>query len=216
MVISENIKFSRHIPLEHKASENFDSNMKIFQTMQSFSKTMGFDRSLRSFNEIVLTFFGVLGFTIFSYTIDLYTMANSFNDYVRVICFTSSSMLITDCFVTLSVQMEKAFEIIDQYEETIEKSECSHFQIQTNSNKKKLNDILGSVNSTSNAIYIRTNRQVESFSEYLNIVIAKATPVIYVWPKGVLCLYNYFTSELGSDAFELPLSMWFVHLFCYT
>lgn len=125
MVIFENIKFSRHIPLEHKASENFDSNMKIFQTMQNLSKTMGFDRSLRPLNRIVLTFFSVLGFTIISYMINLYTMANSFKDYVRVICFISSSMLITDSFVTLSVKMEKAFEIIDQYEETIEKSECN-------------------------------------------------------------------------------------------
>lgn len=97
--------------------------MKLFQTMQSCSKIMGFDRNFRPLNRIVWIFFGIFGIQIIFYVIYLYTTANSIKEYNDIIYLTSSTILIANLFTTLSVKMEMAFEIIDQFEEFIEKSE---------------------------------------------------------------------------------------------
>lgn len=99
--------------------------MKLFQAMQSYSKPMGFDRNQCPFNHIVLMYFGILGFQIIFYVAYFCTEANTFKEYNEVICYTSSAMVIANCFITFSVKMTKAFEVIDQFEEIIEKSECN-------------------------------------------------------------------------------------------
>lgn len=45
------------------------------------------------------------------------------------------------------------------------------------------------------------------------LVIAKVTPIIWVCPKCIACVYFYITTDLGDDAFELPLPMWYVSLY---
>lgn len=97
--------------------------MKLFQAMQSYSKVMGFDRNQRPFNRIVLMYFGILGFQIIFYVVYFCTETNTCKEYNQAICFTSSAMVIANCFTTLSVKRAKAFEMIDQFEELIEKSE---------------------------------------------------------------------------------------------
>lgn len=83
---------------------------------------MGFDRNQRPFNRIVLMYFGVFGFQIIFYAIYFCTKADTFKEYNEVIYVISSTMVIANCFTTLSVKMEKAFETIDQFEEIIEES----------------------------------------------------------------------------------------------
>lgn len=110
------------------SQSDYNSNMKLFQTMQRYSKAIGFDRNCRPFNEIALIVFGIFGFEIISYVTYLYTKVNSFKEYNNSVYCISTTMLIADCFTTISVQMLKAFETIDRFEETIEKSKFSNHQ----------------------------------------------------------------------------------------
>lgn len=66
---------------------------------------------------------------------------------------------------------------------------------------------LESKNPASKAIYAETNRQVEKWSKFIILGIAKVTPFFLVWPKFVVSLVTYFTTDLGSDALELPFPM---------
>lgn len=99
--------------------------MKLFQTMQRYSKAIGFDRNRRPFNGIVLIFLGILAIQLIFFTAYLCIEANSFQEYIDGVYFISSTMLIANCFSTLSVKKKNAFKIIDQFEEIIGKSKCN-------------------------------------------------------------------------------------------
>lgn len=68
--------------------------------------------------------------------------------------------------------------------------------------------ILGLENSASKEIYIKTNQFIEKLSDIIYIAIGEVTPLIWVAPKCCGCLFFYFATDLGSEAFELPLPTW--------
>lgn len=70
------------------------------------------------------------------------------------------------------------------------------------------NYTLGLINVAAAAIYAKTHQLIEKLCEILYIVIAQATPAIWIVPKCFGSLFFYLTTDLGNDAFELPLPMW--------
>lgn len=68
-------------------------------------------------------------------------------------------------------------------------------------------NFLGSKIPASKAIYAETNRQVEKWSKFIFLGIAEVTPICLVWPKFVVSLITYLTTDLGNDALELPFPM---------
>lgn len=69
---------------------------------------------------------------------------------------------------------------------------------------------LGLDYSESVAIYAEVHQRIEKCSETLYFLVVKVMPACVLLPKCLTCLYNYFTTDLGSEALVLPFPMWFV------
>lgn len=73
---------------------------------------------------------------------------------------------------------------------------------------KKHNKISGRVNADSKGIYEEVNGQIEKWGKIIYFVIAELSPICMIVPKAILCLLVYFTTDLGQEAFELPVLEW--------
>lgn len=67
---------------------------------------------------------------------------------------------------------------------------------------------LESENPTSKAIFDHTNQLVEKLSQIGYVVIAIVTPVCIVILKAIVSYFLYFATDMGNEAFELPLFYW--------
>lgn len=59
----------------------------------------------------------------------------------------------------------------------------------------------------SKAIYKKTDRLVEKISAIGYFVMAKLTPILWIWPRVIISYFVYFTTDLGNESFDLPLLM---------
>lgn len=57
-------------------------------------------------------------------------------------------------------------------------------------------------------IYIKTHGLVEKLCKIMYFVIVNVTVPGFILPKAFICFVVYFTTNSGSDAFELPLPIW--------
>lgn len=57
-------------------------------------------------------------------------------------------------------------------------------------------------------IYQKCNKQVEKWSASLQFALLKVTINCIMWPKMIMSYFNYFTTDLGAEAFELPTYEW--------
>lgn len=76
--------------------------------------------------------------------------------------------------------------------------------------RKKIFKLLGLKHAISKTIYEDASRQVENLSGILYVVFVKVFPQVVIWPLFVLSLIKYFATDLGGDAFELPILLWYV------
>lgn len=68
---------------------------------------------------------------------------------------------------------------------------------------------VGLVNPTVKTIYTQTVGAIKKHVGFSNTALIKVTPAAATLPVALGCFITYFTSDLGADAFELPLtSMW--------
>lgn len=74
--------------------------------------------------------------------------------------------------------------------------------------KIKMNLISESENPTSKAVYQHANHLVEKLSRIGYFLIAIVSPVCIVFPKAIVSYFMYFATDLGIEAFELPLFYW--------
>lgn len=68
---------------------------------------------------------------------------------------------------------------------------------------------IGLMNATLKTIYAQSGKRIKKFAENVNLGFAKLTPTCTVLPIFFGSLANYFTTDLGADALELPYpTMW--------
>lgn len=60
---------------------------------------------------------------------------------------------------------------------------------------------------TAKSHYEQTNELVEKLSEIGFFMTNLAFPC-FILPKVIFNFFNYFTSDLGNDAFDLPAPIW--------
>lgn len=72
--------------------------------------------------------------------------------------------------------------------------------------------LLGLENPESKTMYNETNQRIEKSSGNLYLAVVKGIPICVVFPKFIARLSIYFTTNVGTEAFVLPLPMWYV---CY-
>lgn len=71
--------------------------------------------------------------------------------------------------------------------------------------------VLGLKDPASKAVHEETNRRVEKISRILHVATGVVCPQFVVWPKFLGCFAIYFTTDVGSEAFELPFPMWYAY-----
>lgn len=59
-------------------------------------------------------------------------------------------------------------------------------------------------------LYDKTNSQVEAMSKIGYFLMVKLSVPLMVGPKALVSYYNYFSTDLGPDAFELSIPAWCV------
>lgn len=69
------------------------------------------------------------------------------------------------------------------------------------------------MNPTLTTIYTQTNEKIEKMVETMNFWLVKLTAPFCTIPTILGSFITFYTSNLGADAFELPLAtMWYVLL----
>lgn len=60
-------------------------------------------------------------------------------------------------------------------------------------------------------IYEKTNKTAEKLCKIIYFICAKVSIPGSVLPKALACFFIYFTTDLGNEAFELPMPLWLVY-----
>lgn len=69
---------------------------------------------------------------------------------------------------------------------------------------------LGLESPASKAIFAKTNELVEKYSETVKFFLIHVAVPCLICPKLIISVFIYFTTDVGNDAFDLPLRMWSV------
>lgn len=56
--------------------------------------------------------------------------------------------------------------------------------------------------------YVEINQKIEKWCKIIELITVKVSPLTVVIPKLITSFFDYFTTDLGSEAFELPTPMW--------
>ena len=88
------------------------------------------------------------------------------------------------------------------------------FQMKKQRNKETHENFLGSQNPASKTIYVKVIHLIDKLSRFANLCILKVTLPCLILPRYVASFYIYFTTDVGNDAFELPLTMWYELIYC--
>lgn len=73
----------------------------------------------------------------------------------------------------------------------------------------KFQNFLGLSNPISKLIYEKVNKKVEKHTGILHFALLKVTVLATMMPSFILSYLVYFTTNSGSDAFQLAFPMWF-------
>lgn len=71
-----------------------------------------------------------------------------------------------------------------------------------------INEIHTKLGSTSKEIYRKTNQTVEKYTEIGIFAIKNVVVPCFVLPKAIVRFFIYFTTDVGNDAFDLPIGIW--------
>lgn len=104
----------------------------------------------------------------------------------------------------------KLFGCIDDIEKLIDTSELLSNEVVLMSERQTPANlyILGHKHPKSKKLFLKTNRQVERFSETLFTFMMKILLPCAMLPQCIVCFAIYFTTDSGSDSFQLPFTMW--------
>lgn len=61
-------------------------------------------------------------------------------------------------------------------------------------------------------MYAETNRKIEKWTEIIAFAMVKVTPVCWISPKAIISFVLYFATDMGNNAFALPIAMWYKKL----
>lgn len=66
----------------------------------------------------------------------------------------------------------------------------------------------GSKYPASKKLYEKTIERIELISRVIYFLMIYVSVPAFILPKYFLCLYFYFSTDLGPDALELPIPAW--------
>lgn len=170
--------------------------MKIFQNVQKNLAFIGYSENQRPFKNRQLIFAFLSAWSIMAQFIYLFCIADTQKEFMEALFMTVASILIYISFLSTVLEMKTIFLLIDVVEKLINKSELfilSTFETSTEFFK---------------TLYERTNQLAEKCSEIVYFLIVSVSVPGFVLPKAILSYFLYFTTDLGSEAFETPIPIW--------
>lgn len=101
--------------------------MKIFKIVQEHYVTLGISPSQSSTQKLaigkeILYGFMLMGYFITSQFVYIYLVANSFFEYIEIICALSGTIIVFICFVIIVLKKTTVFECINLTEKLINTS----------------------------------------------------------------------------------------------
>lgn len=70
---------------------------------------------------------------------------------------------------------------------------------------------LGLKHEESRAMYEKTNHLMEKISKIVYFIIMNSSILGFVIPIAIISYLKYYTTNLGEDAFDLSIPVWYVH-----
>lgn len=61
---------------------------------------------------------------------------------------------------------------------------------------------------TSRSMYEKINHRMEKLSKIVYFGVVGVTVPGFIIPKALVSYFKYFTTDLGADAFDLPMPTW--------
>lgn len=203
---------SKHLSLKNDSEYSIARKMKTFDTIRHYFEISGITSSQSSRKDLLkfrnLLFFLVLGLDLISTGVFGYSEANSFEEYVDAFFAFSSAFICIYSYGIIFWEIPKLYRFINDLESAVNKSEiiwlvfiCFVLDLWF----LDMSVCLGLVHPTSKRIYTKPDQQLEKLNGILQLVIVKVIPFSVVIPKYLTCFLMYFITDLGNDAFEIPL-----------
>lgn len=189
--------------------------MKIFESARANYAFMGIS-SMQSiqpnrFNTKITVSFIAIGAATTFHLMHIIVVASNLREYMESATTTSGSVIISISYTTVVFKMRTVFESMNGFEEMIVTSElsvkssafhlCSTFLVIFDFFK-------GLKYPASKAIFEKTNRFIEKLSKILLFLIMGVGLNCVILLQCIARFYIYFTTDLGGEAFVLPIPMW--------
>lgn len=196
--------------------------IKLFQECRKNFAILGINSNQRTrFNVKVLITYSVYGLALIACAAFFLFKANSFQEYSNNAYIVTASIICLSVYTNLVFQTDSLFKYINNLEQFMEKSEWISSMIENCLTDHKLVSIkrklqshsLESQNPASKSRYEKVNQLLEKYSAIGFFVMAKVTPVCWIFPKAIICYCIYFMTDSGNTAFELPMFFWWILFF---
>lgn len=186
--------------------------MQILQTLQKSFDSIGYSRDRAPFNRIVSTNLGRSVPAIIFMWMSLFREARTSQELMESIYFIVASMgNFYSCIATILTRNEM-FSLIDCSNDLFNKSEYSFNRLNILKEFRHMwiyvTNELGLENPTSKAICRKTNHRVEKISKVCVFAMENVMVPCFIIPKTIRSFFIYFSTDLGRDAFDLPIPMW--------
>lgn len=179
--------------------------MKHYQEVQKGFEWLGFDLKLSDHNilgTMVISLSGIISEWIF-----LLFEANSSQEYLESIYFITSSVGIFISYTSALLLKDKLLVFIDTVDRTINKSKFDNqLNFQINFSIFKMN--LGLESSIAKAMYEEANQRFEKYTKIGMFLLTNVLVPCALLPKVIVSFFLYFNTDLGENAFYLPLPLW--------
>lgn len=181
--------------------------MKIFQAARKYFAIVGISSQnvVQKLNTKSLPTFIIFGQALISNYVFLLHEAQSFREFTDSFYAAATVTLGAMSHLVAVWKMAETFKFIENCEKIIGKSE---FETIIGIQKLMNRCVLGLENASSKPIYEEIIQKIEKLCEGLNFIIIYISTPCVMFPKCLISFFAYFTTDLGSEAFELPFSVW--------
>lgn len=195
--------------------------MKIFRIIQKQYAIVGIGPYEQFTQKCPVNGREFLGFLLFgclilTQLVYIYRVASSFMEYIVCICSVSGGIIVFVCFAAIVFGKISLFECIGWIENLIEISKMQSYRnylykwfiLNTISFQTLKSFTSGCKYPISEAFFFKANQQIERLSEIVFMAMLKVLLQLLLLPKCIASFGIYFTTDSGSDSFQLPIPLW--------
>lgn len=206
-IVDENLK---EIQTKTQFKNEINMKLKVFQQIQRILAVMGFapnqQQNGRNLNYRQMIFVIVCVLNVTFLTSYIFLEATDIEEYMDAIFSLIVMVTIAVAFTSIIFKNDQLFNYIECLAKELTDRKCSHLELNTIS-ESKMNSwfFLGSEkNALSRRIHKRTNHSIEKLCKIVSFATIELGVPGLMLPKATICYIIYYTTDAGSDAFDLP------------